>query len=79
MAHVRIAAKNSIYLFIDNVLTRLVEFFIFIWLSRYLSQEQFGQYNFVIAYLTIFAVLADFGMISIVQREISRNHSLSPQ
>ena len=79
MAHVRIAVKNSIYLFIDNVLTRLVEFFIFIWLSRYLSQEQFGQYNFVIAYLTIFAVLADFGMISIVQREISRNHSLSPQ
>ncbi len=79
MAHVRVAAKNSLLFLSESIITRIIELYIFIWLSRFLSQDQFGQYNFIIAYLTLFAVFADFGMTSIIQREIARNTSLSSQ
>src|SRR3972149_41365 len=41
-------------------------------ITRTLGSEQFGEYNIVFAYLYIFLVLADFGLNSLLAREISK-------
>jgi len=77
MAQVRLAAKNSLFLIFESGVTRIVEFFIFIWLNHYLSKNLFGQYNFIFVYLNFFAIFIDLGMDGILQREIARKSSLS--
>ncbi len=41
-------------------------------IARYLGQEGFGSYSLILAFLSIFNVLADFGLYSLMIREISR-------
>lgn len=41
-------------------------------ITRYLGQEGFGSYSLVLAFLSIFDSLADFGLYSLMTREISR-------
>lgn len=79
MAHVKIAIKNSLYLFFESGITRIIEFGILVLLVGYLSKDDFGKYTIIITYLTFFAVLIDFGMDSILVRDISREESLSPK
>jgi len=41
-------------------------------IARYLGQEGFGSYVLILAFLSIFNVLADFGLYSLMVREISQ-------
>jgi O-antigen/teichoic acid export membrane protein len=56
--------------------TRIIElalaFIIIGILTRYLGTSGFGEYSIILAFLFIFNVLADFGLYSIVVREISK-------
>ena len=40
--------------------------------ARYLGPENYGIMNYVISYVTIFSVIATFGMDNIEIREVSR-------
>ena len=41
-------------------------------IARYLGQEGFGSYALILVFLSIFNILADFGLYSLMTREISR-------
>jgi len=41
-------------------------------ITRYLGKEGFGNYSLILAFLYIFNILADFGLYSLMTREISR-------
>lgn len=41
-------------------------------IARYLGQEGFGEYSLILAFLSIFNILADLGLYSLMTREISR-------
>ena len=41
-------------------------------ITRYLGKEGFGSYALVLAFISIFDILADFGLYSLMTREISR-------
>jgi len=41
-------------------------------IARYLGQEGFGNYALILAFLSIFNILADFGLYSLMTKEISR-------
>jgi len=41
-------------------------------IARYLGKEDFGSYSLVLAFLSIFNILADLGLYSLMTREISR-------
>jgi len=41
-------------------------------IARYLGQEGFGSYALILAFLSIFNILADWGLYSLMTREISR-------
>jgi len=41
-------------------------------ITRYLGKEGFGNYSLILAFLYVFNILADFGLYSLMTREISR-------
>lgn len=46
-----------------------------VWIARYLGPEQFGAYNFAIAFIALFGTLASLGLDGIVVRDIVREPS----
>lgn len=43
------------------------------WVARYLGPKQYGELNYLITYISLFATFASFGLDSIVVRELSRS------
>ncbi|MDD2303653.1 MAG: flippase [Prolixibacteraceae bacterium] len=62
--------NNIIWLFLDKAIRLGVGFFIGTWFARYLGVEQFGIYNYVIAFVSIFGTLASLGMNGIIVRDL---------
>jgi len=48
-------------------------------IARHLGPEQFGIMSFVISFVSIFIVLTDFGLTTLMVREVSKDETkLSP-
>ena len=45
-------------------------------LTRYLGQEGFGNFTLVFAYLSLFGIIADFGLQLTMVRELAKKESL---
>lgn len=56
---------------------RLLSFFTAILITRYLGPKNYGQYTFIIAFVTIVAVIWDFGLNTLYVRDVSRDKSIS--
>lgn len=48
-----------------------------VWLARYLGPEQFGQFNYALAFVLIFGAVAGLGLNGIVVRDIVREPATS--
>lgn len=66
-------ARNSGWLISDKVVRALVGLPVTILLTRYLGTESFGQWSFVVAWISILSTIAGLGLDSIVVRELVRN------
>jgi O-antigen/teichoic acid export membrane protein len=66
---------NSGWLLLDRVVRSGVAFIIIIWLARYLGPQQFGVFNYVLAFVAICNALATFGLEDIVVRELVHSPS----
>jgi polysaccharide transporter, PST family len=64
--------SNFSWLFADRILRMGVGLFVSVWVARYLGSQQFGLYNYTMAFVGLFAPLASLGLDSIVVREIVR-------
>lgn len=65
--------RNTGWLFADRILRMGVGLFVGVWVARYLGPEQFGIFNYAIAFVGLFGVFATLGLNSIVVRDIVRN------
>jgi len=65
-------AKNTVFLSTAQITARLIGFFYFVFLARFLGVATFGIYNFTIAFVYNFIPVADFGLERLVLRDISR-------
>lgn len=72
-----ILLKNFSVLTVFNFLTQFLTVFVSIKIARSLSPEGFGKYNLLLLYITIFTVLASFGIRNIVIRSVARDHSIT--
>jgi PST family polysaccharide transporter len=63
---------NSGWLFADKVLRMGVGLIVGVWIARYLGPEQFGLWNFAIAFTAIFSAFATLGLDGIVIRELAK-------
>ncbi len=65
--------KNLSALSIAEILSKLLLFVLFVFVARYLGTESYGTYSFVFAFTGLFIVFSDFGVSSLVIRELSGN------
>ena len=66
-------AKNTLFLSSSQIAGRLIGFFYFLFLARFLGVATFGIYNFTLAFVYNFVPVADFGLEGLVLRDISRD------
>src|SRR5690606_23417216 len=64
---------NTSWLFFHQGIRLFVGFFVGLWVARFLGPEDFGIYNYVITYTTIFLALAKFGTDDILVNEFAEN------
>ena len=61
---------NTGWLFGGQAFNLLISFFIGIWMARYLGPENYGVLSYTIAFVGLFAFIADLGISNIVNREL---------
>ena len=68
--------KNTAYLGIAEVVSRVLQFAVMLYAARLLSQQNFGKFSFALSLSFMAVILADLGINTLLIREISRNKSL---
>ncbi len=68
-------AKNTGVIIVGDVLGKMISLLVVIYLARYLGSIGFGKYSFVFAYVSLFRILGDLGIDTIIVREVSRDAS----
>jgi len=66
---------NLGWLFFDKALRMGVGLFVTAWIARYLGPEQYGIWNYAIAFAALFGTFATLGLDGIVVREVVKNPS----
>lgn len=75
MGKVRGIAKNMGFLFISQIITYVIGFFITISTARYLGAEGFGIISLALSITGIFGVVVDMGLGTLMIRELARDKS----
>ncbi len=68
----RMLAKNATYLTLASTGQKVVAFLYFLFLARVMQPENTGAYFLALSITIIFSVIADFGITSVVIREIAK-------
>jgi len=63
---------------IGKFLVGLLSIIVIKLLTNYLSQEQYGDYNFIYDFLAVFGIMADLGLYTVAVREMSKDESSIP-
>lgn len=61
---------NTLWMFSDQVLRLAAGLAVGVWVARYLGPEQFGVFNYAIAFIAIFGVVSKLGMDTILVRNL---------
>ncbi|KKT75456.1 MAG: lipopolysaccharide O-side chain biosynthesis protein [Candidatus Peregrinibacteria bacterium GW2011_GWA2_44_7] len=69
--------KNTLYLGVAEIVSKVLQFVIMLYAARILDKEYFGRFSFALSLSLIAIVLADLGINTLLVREISRNRNLA--
>lgn len=70
--------KNTFWLMLAEFLSKGSMFLITILIARILGPTEFGMLSFIMSFVAMFVVITDFGLTTLMVREVSRDHSLLP-
>jgi len=73
MKTARRITRNFLSLTISEIIAKILQLVIFIYVARIFGSLEFGNFGFAIAFSAIIVVIADFGLNTLLIREISRN------
>ncbi len=76
MSAVQRLAKNTTLLFVSQIISYILGFFITMYTAQYLGTAGFGTLSTALSLAYIFAVFTDLGLGTITTREVSRDKSL---
>jgi O-antigen/teichoic acid export membrane protein len=65
--------SNFLSLTASEIVSKLLQLLVFVYLARELGKESFGVFSFGIAFALLVFIIADFGLSTLLIREISRN------
>lgn len=77
MSTARKIAKNTTVLFISQIITYVLGFFITVYTVRYLSVDNYGILSTALALTGIYVVFSDLGLGTLTVREVARDKSLT--
>jgi O-antigen/teichoic acid export membrane protein len=77
MSDARTIAKNTTVLYIAQMITLALGFFITIYTVKYLSVDSFGILSAALALTGIYVVFGDLGLSTLTVREVARDKSLT--
>lgn len=64
--------KNISWLSLSELISRLLKFLLIIYIARILGASKFGKFSFGLNFVAIFAIFADFGISTIITREVAK-------
>ncbi|MGZ8095230.1 MAG: flippase [Methylosarcina sp.] len=64
--------RNSFFGIASEAIGGALLFFVFILIARFLGSERFGVFSYILAFVGLFQLIADFGLTNVIVREISR-------
>lgn len=67
--------ENVSWLFFDKALRMGIGLLVGVWVARYLGPDQFGLFNYVLAFVGLFSVIAGLGLQDIVVRNFISEQS----
>lgn len=70
-------ARNTAFLFISEIITKVLAFFVIIAMARILGDVELGKYFFAVAYVGTFLIFSDFGVTTLMFREVAKNRELT--
>lgn len=73
MSTVQRFAKNVTWLYAANVINRVLNLVLFIYIARYLGDTGLGQYSFILAFVGLFSIIHAFGFDFIIGRSVARD------
>ena len=64
-------AKNTVALTVADIFTKVLSVVLIVYATRFLGDVGFGKYTFAMSFCAIFAIFADFGLNTLLIREIA--------
>ena len=71
--------KRSVFLSLSQVLSSLLSYIFILIIARYFGTELFGKFIFSYSLIILLSYLSDFGLTTLIVREISNNKDESLQ
>lgn len=68
-------AKNSFWLVVGNILSRLIRVGVIVYAARVLGVIEWGAFNYALGIAGLFTVFVDFGISGVITRESSKDLS----
>ena len=72
-SELRLILTNTGWLCAERIFRMGANLFVVVWVARYLGVEQYGLFNYAIAFVTLFGSIATLGLDSIVIRQVVRH------
>ncbi len=69
--------KNTFWLGAVEFFSKILLFLVTVGLVRYWGAQEFGAFNLSFAYIAIFLILSDFGLVTIATRDVAKHKDLS--
>lgn len=71
-------AKNSLWLVIGQIVSKIFSFAYVLVLARYLGVAEFGNFNLVLSFVMVADIATDFGLTRLIIRDLARDVSRLP-
>jgi len=65
--------KNTVWLALGEGISKILMFFLFVYAARIFGPEDFGIFNFALAFASLFLIFSNFGISEITTRELSKD------
>ena len=75
MKTARRITRNFLSLSISEIFAKILQLIVFVYLARSFGPLEFGNFGFALAFSLIIVIIADFGLSTLLIREISRNRN----
>ena len=73
MSSAQTISKNTTVLMVSDIFGRVLSLILIIYIARFLGDVGLGQYSFIFAFLAIFHLFTEFGLTTLMVREVARD------